>query len=323
VAKQSGVTAVSEASEELPARIGGADNYAFDGLGIPESEHRPVRVMAVGYDFFETLGVDPIAGRTFERERGSDSSAVILNRTAYERLARDLRPEQPPPEAIIGRSLEAQWPVDNPTVIGVVEDFHSASLKTKIQPVAFFLPFGQMGTDTFYLRTGADPSSQVLSDVRAVWNQFFPSAPFAYSFVDRAFDATYRTEQRLGTLFGVFAGLAIFIAGLGLFGLAAFAARQRRKEIGIRKAVGASTTQIMRLFSKDFAKLVLAAVAVAVPVAYVALDGWLDTFAYRMDLGAGVFLLAGGGALLVALLAVSTQVLRVARVDPAATLRDE
>lgn len=141
--------------------------------------------------------------------------------------------------------------------------------------------------------------------------------------MDQAFDAAYRTEQRLGTLFGVFAGLAIFIAGLGLFGLAAFTARQRRKEIGIRKAVGASTTQVMRLFSTDFVKLVLGAFAAAVPVAYVALDWWLDTFAYRIDLGVGVFLLAGAGVLLVALLAVSTQVLRIARLDPARTLRDE
>lgn len=323
VANQAGVTAVSRASEELPSRITGGSAYVFDGLGIPESEHRPTRVMAVGYDFFETLGVEPIAGRTFERGRGTDSSAVVLNRRAYERLVQDLPADQRSLSKALGRSLMAQWPVETPTVIGIVEDFHVASLEAPIEPVAFFLPFGEMGVNTFYLRTDADPTSRVLSDVRGVWNQFFPDAPFAYSFVDQSFEAAYRTERRLGTLFGVFAGLAIFIAGLGLFGLAAFAARQRRKEIGIRKAVGASTAQIMKLFSTDFFKLVLGAVVVAVPVAYVALDRWLDTFAYRTDLGVGVFLLAGVGVLLVAVLAVSTQVLRIARVDPATTLRDE
>jgi putative ABC transport system permease protein len=323
VANQAGVTAVSRASAELPSQIAGGSAYAFDGLGIPESERRPTRVMAVGYDFFETLGVDSIAGRTFERGRGTDSSAVVLNRTAYERLIQDLPADQRSMEDAIGRALSAQWPVDKPKVIGVVEDFHVAPLETPIEPVAFFLPFGEMGTDTFYLRTGTDPTSQVLSNVREVWNRFFPDAPFAYSFVDQSFEASYRTERRLGTLFGVFAGLAIFIAGLGLFGLAAFTARQRQQEIGIRKAVGASVLQIVRLLSTDFAALVGVAIVVAVPVAYVGLNRWLDTFAYRIDLGMGVFVLAGGSALLVALIAVGLQALRAAQTDPAEVLRSE
>jgi putative ABC transport system permease protein len=121
----------------------------------------------------------------------------------------------------------------------------------------------------------------------------------------------------------VFAGLAIFIAGLGLFGLAAFTARQRQQEIGIRKAVGASVLQIVRLLSTDFAALVGVAIVVAVPVAYVGLNRWLDTFAYRIDLGMGVFVLAGGSALLVALIAVGLQALRAAQTDPAEVLRSE
>ena len=177
--------------------------------------------------------------------------------------------------------------------------------------------------NTYYLRVDARRASQVLSDIESVWNQFYPDAPFNHAFADQAFAHAYRAEQRLGTLFGVFAGLAIFIACLGLLGLAAFAVRQRHQEIGVRKAVGASTTQIMSRFSKDFGALMIGAIVVAVPVAYAALNWWLNTFAYRIDLGAGVFLAAGGGVLLVALLAVSTQVLRIARVDPAATLRDE
>lgn len=279
--------------------------------------------MTTGHDFFRTLGISFLAGRPFGKGRPADSSGVVLNRAAYTLLARDLPAEQQSPEAVIGRTLWAHgsWPLEEPQLIGITENFHLATLHERIEPVIFFLNENMI--DTYHLRVDAGDASQVLSEIESVWRNHFPDAPFAYSFVDQSFEAAYRTEQRLGTLFGVFAGLAIFIAGLGLFGLAAFTTRQRQQEIGVRKAVGASTAQIMRLFSKDFVKLVLGAVVVAVPVAYVTLNRWLDTFAYRIDLGVSVFLLAGTGVLLVALLAVSTQVLRVARVDPATTLRDE
>jgi len=323
VAQQAGVQTVSGASDELPTRIGGRDNYAFDGLGLPASQYHPMRVMAVDYDLFETLGVSMVAGRTFQRSRGTDSSAVVLNQTAYEQLASDLPAGERSPEAVLGRVLDAGWPIEDPTVIGVVEDFHVASLRTRIAPVVFVLPNDNMSVDTYYLRTRSGQASEVLSDVRTIWGQAFPDAPFNYSFVDQAFDATYRAERRLGTLFGVFAGLALFIAGLGLFGLAAFTAQQRTREIGIRKAVGATAGQIVRLLSKDFAVLVGIGVAVAVPVAYIALEWWLSTFAYHIDLGVGVFLVAGGSALLVALLTVGTQAYRAAQTDPATTLRDE
>jgi putative ABC transport system permease protein len=164
---------------------------------------------------------------------------------------------------------------------------------------------------------------QGLATAEEVWHRFFRDAPFAYEFANQSFEAAYRADRRTASLLGVFAGLAIFVACLGLFGLAAFAARQRRHEIGVRKAVGASAGQIVGLLSKDFLRLVAVAIVVGVPVAYGVVARWLDTFAYHFDLGPGLFLLTSAGALLVALLAVSTQALRAAQVDPAATLRDE
>lgn len=318
-----GVRTVSRASETLPSELLSGNSYAFADLGVPREAYHGLRVVSTGPGFFETLGVDPIAGRTFERGRGGDSSAVVLNREAYERLANDLPAGQQTPRAAVGRTLRAHggWPIERPRLIGVVENFHLATLHESIEPVIFVLNTDMI--NTYYLRVDANQASQVLSEVESIWHRLYPGAPFNYTFADQAFAGAYRAEQRMSTLFSVFAGLAVFIAGLGLLGLAAFAVRQRRKEIGIRKAIGASVTQVMGLFSKDFAQLVAIAIIVAVPVAYVALDGWLDTFAYRIDLGPGIFLLAGGGALLVALMAVSTQVLRVARVDPATTLRDE
>jgi len=317
------VQSVARASERLPSELLSGNSFGLAGLGLSRDDYRGLRVVSAGPRFFQTLGVDLLAGRSFEVGRPADSAAAVLNRAAYELLAKDLPADKRSLQSAVGRPLRAHggWPVERPRLVGVVENFHLSSLHERIQPVIFLQEASMI--NTYYLRVDARQASQVLSDIESVWNQFYPDAPFNHAFADQAFAHAYRAEQRLGTLFGVFAGLAIFIACLGLLGLAAFAVRQRHQEIGVRKAVGASTTQIMSRFSKDFGALVIGAIVVAVPVAYAALNWWLNTFAYRIDLGAGVFLLAGGGVLLVALLAVSTQVLRIARVDPAATLRDE
>jgi putative ABC transport system permease protein len=322
--EQPGVTAVARASDPLPSEPRAGNAFVFDAPDVPEDQQHILRVVAVDHRFFGSIGVKPIAGRTFQRGRGTDSSAVVLNRTAYDLLAGDLPAGERAPSKAIGRTLDSGWPVDDPTMIGVVEDFHFRSLRQRLEPVAFFLaPRNGPGFQSFYLRVDATQAEQVLSRVEGVWRNLFPEAPFQYTFADQAFAASYRAEQRLGTLFSVFAGLAVFIACLGLLGLAAFTARQRTKEIGIRKALGASSRQIVQLLSKDFAGLVAGAVVVAVPVAYVVLQQWLSTFAYHIDLGVGVFVLAGGGALLVALLTVSTQAFRAARTDPAEVLRSE
>jgi putative ABC transport system permease protein len=260
---------------------------------VPAEERHNLRLVTVGHHFFETLGVAPVAGRTFERGRAADSSAVVLNRAAFERLAQDLPPDQRTLAAAVGRSVDVSVGGlgGSPELIGVVEDLHLATLHQPIEPMAFFLDPTLL--DTYYLRVDASRMTESLADLETVWHQFFPNAPFAYEFADQSFAAAYRADRRTASL------------------------------IGVRKAVGASAAQIVGLLSTDFLQLVGVAILVAVPVAYVILGWWLDTFAYHFDLGPGLFLSAGAGALLVALVTVSTQALRAARVDPAATLRDE
>lgn len=322
LAQRPGIVSVSQASEPLPSELLSGNSFAIDGLGLPEDDRHPLRVVAVDFGFFETLGVKPLAGRTFERSRGTDSSAVVLNRAAQQLLTSDLPSGQRSLRDVIDRQLVGSggWPVPNPRVIGVVEDFHLATLREQMSPVAFFVYPGML--DTYYARIEANRTGAALADLEQTWQQFF-DVPLDVAFADQSFASAYRAEQQLGTLFSVFSGLAVFVAVLGLFGLAAFTAKQRTKEIGIRKALGASVSQIVGLLSKEFAALVLGAIVVALPIAYVALSRWLGTFAYHIDLGVGVFLLAGGTALAVALVTVGTQALRAAQVDPARVLRSE
>ncbi|HET6567812.1 MAG TPA: FtsX-like permease family protein, partial [Rhodothermales bacterium] len=162
-----------------------------------------------------------------------------------------------------------------------------------------------------------------LASVQKTYEALFPGNPFDYYFADAAYDAQYKADERFATLFGAFAGIAILIACLGLFGLAAFTAESRTKEIGVRKVLGATVPSIVGLLSKDFVKLVVIALVVAVPVAYYVMGRWLDGFAYRIEMGAGVFLLAGFAALAIALATVSYQAVRAAVADPVKSLRYE
>jgi ABC-type transport system, involved in lipoprotein release, permease component len=323
VKQEPGVTAVSQASEPLPGKLQASVGMAFSGLGIPAEERHNLRLVTVGHNFFETMGVDLVAGRTFERGRTADSSAIVLNRAAAEKLLTDLPSDQRTLESALERPLDVNvgFLGRDLKVIGVVDDLHIATLHQSIEPMAFFLTPTLL--DTYYLRIETSEMTQGLARAEKVWRRVFPNAPFAYEFADQSFATAYRADQRTASLIGVFAGLAIFVACLGLFGLAAVAARQRRREIGVRKALGASAGQIVGLLSRDFLRLIAGAIVAAGPVAYVALTWWLDTFAYHIELGPWVFLLAGGGALFVALFTVATQALWAARTDPATTLREE
>jgi putative ABC transport system permease protein len=207
------------------------------------------------------------------------------------------------------------------TVLGIVEDFNMATLHDAVEPVAFYVIPGRY--DTFLARVAPGSAAATVEALRAVFTAVYPDALFEYRFTDAAFDAAYRNEERLGYLFTVFAGLAVFIACLGLFGLAAYAAQRRTKEIGVRKVLGASAASIVGLLSKDFAKLVAVAIVVAVPLAWFAMDRWLEGFAYRVGLNPLVFVLAGVLALAIALGTVSAQALRAASTDPVKALRYE
>ena len=315
------VEQVSIASERLPTELlNGAGMHAV-GTGVPMDSTYSMRMVDVGADFFETIGVEPVAGRTF-RSAPDSSWSFVVNRAAYEELAGQLPTPPGGPEALIGRAVRTGWRGgQSGPLIGVVENFHFSTLRESIEPIVFYQEGRNL--DTYLVRTGAGETEAGLAAVQDVWQAVFPSWPLQYEFANQAFDAAYRAEQRMGRLFGVFAGLAILIACLGLFGLAAYTAQQRTKEIGIRKAVGASVGQIVGLLTKDFALLVIGAIAIAVPVAYAGLHRWLETFAYHVELGPTVFLLAGGSALLIAVFTVSIHAFRAARIDPAEVLRSE
>jgi putative ABC transport system permease protein len=254
------------------------------------------------------------AGRSFTRTRPADvEQSVLLTESAVATYGLEGNP--------VGQTIKGPFGRNHFRVVGVVGNFHNRSLRQARRPVVLYLD--PDATRTMLVRLAPGATQDGLDALRATWSTFLPDRPFTYSFLDQRIDAQYRAEQRLATLFGLFAGLAVLVAGLGLFGLATFTAQQRTKEIGIRKALGATVTNIVTLLSKEFVQLVGLAVLIGLLVAYVGLRRWLQGFAYRVDLGAEVFVLTGGVALVLAVAAVSYQALRTAQVDPAVILRDE
>ena len=316
IEQQSGVVVASIASERLPSELlnGSAFRFAAADSG------RGLRTVSVGHDFFETLDVKMIAGRAFSRDFPSDSSAFVVNKAALQLLASRLPEPLSNPQSAIGEPIVGGGRPEGP-LIGVVDNFNMATLHERIEPIVFYLR--PEWYDTYLVRLAPGDVAGVLANLRGVWQQFYADWPFDYRFADQAFAAQYRAEERLAQIVFAFAGVAILIACLGLFGLAAFMAERRTKEIGIRKALGATVPSIVRLLSKEFAVLVAVAFMIATPLAYVALREWLGDFAYHIDLGAGVFLLAGGIALIIALATVSIQAIRAALTDPARALRYE
>jgi putative ABC transport system permease protein len=202
------------------------------------------------------------------------------------------------------------------TVIGVVKDFHYESLHHKIAPLVMSLS-GNSGSVLLKLEAG-DPS-RVLASAEGLWKRLGPGAPFGYSFLDSRFESVYRAEQKTGELMSLFAWLTVFIACLGLFGLAAYTAERRRREIGIRKVLGATAGSILLLLSRDFLRLVI----LANLVAWYASRRWLENFAYRIEIAPWFFAAAGGAALVVALVTVGCQALKATRTNPAVTLKSD
>jgi len=308
----------------------------------------PIQHQMVGSRYFEMLGIDIIAGRTFSRDRPADvgtaldtpgesgetsfsGRAFVVNRAMVE--ARGWTPDEALGKKLRMFSYErgVTYMDFRGEVVGVIENFHAQPLYEEIEPMIFdssYLP-GDDGismsvNDAKYLVQLAPGSAATAIDrLQQAWTTVRPNAPFEASFVDEQIDAQYRADQRLGQLIGLFSGLAIIIACLGLFGLAAYTAQQRSKEIGIRKVLGASLSGLVVFLSKEFVALVGAAILVAAPLAYWGMQQWLQTFAYRIDVGLSTLLGAGAIALVIALLTVSTQTLRAARIDPAEALRSE
>ena len=265
----------------------------------------------VDYDYLPTMQIELLEGRNFSRSFSTDTAAILLNEAAV----RALGSENLLNEAVIhtgsGRTYQ---------VVGIFKNFNFESLRSEIQPLVLTL-----NTQGSYLsaRISSENVSATVNQIESLWEQYAPSQPFQYAFLDDNYDALFRAEQRLGKVFSIFTGLAIAVACLGLLGLATFIAEQRTKEIGIRKVMGASATNITLLLSKDFTKLVTIAFGIAIPVAYLIMRKWLEGFAYRTDVSPWVFLIAGVGALLIAWLTVSFQSIKAALANPVDSLRNE
>jgi len=301
------------ASQAIPSRLG---YTALAYVEPADGENREVLmpVFPVDYDFVNVYDLNLLAGRTFSPDFATDSTAAFLiNETAARSFGFAT------PEDALGMPI-FEWGQQG-QVIGVVSDFHYTSLRQQIEPMNFL--FGKNNARFLTLRIATDDLPRTLTAVEAAWHGVAPHRPFDYRFLDDAFDAQYRAEQRFGQIIGTFSALAILVACLGLFGLATFMAAQRTKEIGIRKVLGASIPQVVLLLSKEFVLLVVVAFVLATPIAYTAMNRWLADFAYRIEISWRLFLIAGLVALLVALATVSYQAIRAALADPVESLRYE
>jgi putative ABC transport system permease protein len=271
-----------------------------------------IKDVRIDHDFFDTYGIPIVSGRNFSKEIQSDDSlGFILNEAAVRMIG--WTNQEAVDKVFQNGGVKGQ-------VIGVVKDFHFESLHESIVPIVFHLQprYRRLSVSI----SGTDMQAG-LKDLEKVWKEFLPEWPFEYQFLSDRYRQLYNTEQKQSQLFVIFSALAILIASLGLFGLTTFNTLQRVKEIGIRKVLGASVTSILRLLSEEIVLLILVANLLAWPVAWYLMGKWLNGFAYRINIGPGVFFLAAMGAITLALITVSAQTIRAAMTNPAHTLRSE
>jgi putative ABC transport system permease protein len=310
VSNHSAVLGVTCASGTPGSGSSNASNYVLDTQDGEKEIY--IQTIYTDFDFVDTFGLKILDGRDFSKEFSSDwGKTYILNETAARQLGWD---------SPVGRQI-ARGGQSPGQVIGVVEDFHYSSMRTKIRPMALNIRPSQFR----YLAARIRPqeASRVLNFLEETWNRFAPEYPFEHFFADEKFDRYYRYEQRVGELFGLFSILAIVISCLGIFGMISFTAEQSTKEIGVRKVLGASAASIVLLLSKQFVRWVLAANLAAWPLAWFAMNRWLEGFAYRVSINPIFFPLAGLTALVIALATVSYHSIKTAFADPAASLRYE
>ncbi|KPK83346.1 MAG: hypothetical protein AMS27_13180 [Bacteroides sp. SM23_62_1] len=309
---QSTILSVS-GSASMPGT--GFSNIGFGAEGVEESF--TLNLCICDYDFLKTLKIKLADGRFFSREFPSDSAAAVLNQKAVELLAWD----DP-----LGKNIN-NWSSErgNFHVIGVIEDYHYESLHSEIRPQALFLSGGYYKWDESYIsvRLQTDQIRSSINEIEKIWNEFVPDAPFEYSFLDDDYEHLYDNEIRTRKLFTIFSLLAIFIACLGLYGLASYIAEQKVGEIGIRKVLGANVSGIVNRLNLSFAKWVLIANIFAWPLAWFAMKRWLQNFAYRIDIPWWAFLAGALLAILIAVIITSLQTIRAALQNPAESLRYE
>lgn len=315
IEKNSEVVSAAAATSYPGIFVAGDQTFYREGKTVENGV--TLRMNHVNYDFMETMGFQKISGRFFSPQFPADTAQrIIVNEHAVAKLGYT-------PQTVLGKTLHwngSEGRLDY-QVVGVVKDFNFAGLQKPIDNFGFIL--APWGLNYMIVRTNTAQVSRLLSSLENTWKTFNPEEPFEYSFLDQDFQRNYETEQKMGTLISYFTTVAILIACLGLYGLAAFTAEQKIKEIGVRKVLGASITSIVSLLSRDFMKLVLIAYLIAVPASWFLMDKWLEEFAYRTELSWWLFAGAGFIAFLIALATVSSQTIRAAMVNPVKSLKSE
>ena len=288
----------------------GSSSGDLEWAAKPANSNLMITQVSADSNLIPTLKIKFLEGENFTGTP-ADSAYFILNKTAVKQM--NLKPPY------TGQPITFHNVAG--TIRGVVKDFNFQSLKEKIAPLIFFTNWDNK--NILYVRTNGATAQQAIAAVEKQYKKYGDGAPFSYYFLDKTFEAKYQTDQQAGILFNVFAGIAIFISCLGLFGLATYTAQVKVREIGIRKVLGASVTGIVQLITKDFLQLVLIAIVVAVPIAWWAMNKWLQGFAYRIGINAWVFAVAGIIAIVIALATVSFQAIRAAMRNPVKSLRTE
>jgi len=279
---------------------------------------KPIRlkVITIDFDFLSEYGIQMAAGRPFLRDMGNDPhSAFLINEAGVKHLGFKSA------EDALDKQFKAHYHRKTKRIVGVTKNFHFLGMQEVVEPLIMDIENSLMKVLTLSINT--TNIRDTITFVKTKWKDHFPGVPFEYSFLDEDFDRVYRYEEQMGRLLGIITLLGISVASLGLLGLAAFIARMRKKEISIRKVLGASTANILVMMSRQFVTLVLTSGLIAVPVAYFAMNKWLQDFAYRINLGWFTFLIAAASALIIAVMAVTFQGARSAAANPADILRCE
>ncbi|SKB30861.1 ABC transporter permease [Maribacter arcticus] len=303
-------------SDFYPTPSWRSDSSFFQEGASSQESAIQMQTWGVDTDYLKTLQMNIVAGRDFNKQYATDSTAVIINEATLPIL-------NVTAEEALGMRISEEIELENPTyytVIGVVKDFHFKSLRENIGALGLHV---NKTAENMAVRLSGGDYSNSIAEIENKWNEMAPGQPFDYQFMDEAFNTTYEAELKLSQIFFIFTILSIFIACLGLFGLAAFNAEKRTKEIGVRKVLGATVSQISYRLTVDFLKLVGIAILVSLPLGWFAMNKWLEDFSYRIDMGVGVFVLAAVLSIVVAIVTVSYQSIKAAIVNPVKSLRSE
>ncbi len=303
-------------SSFLPTPSSRSNSSYFKEGAMTQENALQIQTWDVDQDYISTLGMELISGRNFDLQFATDSTAVLINEATLSVMGVGS-------EEALGMRLSQDIDLERPefyTIIGVVKNFHYESLHENIGALGLFL---NNSTGNMAIRLNAGDFSNTIENIEQIWNEVAPGQPFSYRFMDESFNTTFEAEQRLGKIFMVFTILSILIACLGLFGLAAFNAQKRTKEIGVRKVMGASVGQITYRLTVDFLKLVGVAILISIPLGWYVMNKWLEDFSYRIEIGWWVFVLAAFIAVAIAIITVSYQSIKAAIVNPVKSLRTE